>query len=384
MNQLRLMIAGMGTSILAHSCAPSTDFQSSSDISKQIRTRSTGFEDSPNRVELDCFVDAVNGNNTNRGQRPTAMGIPVNCANTVSGTAAQMNEKYDVAVVLDVSENMATFSSDAKESLIAQLKALNAENRIATLSAVSFRDNIVAKIPPSDVTSTLDKISGKNKDWNPNDLSVVNSNSTDWIKSDYKKSVFAALQEAIRLLQTTSNKIKIVHLINASINSNISGFTTASTSENLSKLATQLAADSGRFILSYAANPSLMQGASTFDPTPLRQLDRLASMAGISPLRKSLPSAPEGWSESVIKRASTGSETIEACRLISVQATGSKGEQIFQKEVAASGANGSFEFSIPESVPNGVMKLKVSRKCEKSGVKVQNITFTLSAGGIKQ
>jgi hypothetical protein len=379
---MRLLTINVGLALAAAAsgCAPSK-FNSTRDVSADVKIRPAGFTGTPGRVNLDCFVEKVNGNEFNQGNRPQAIGIPLNCPNNLQDAGSEVALKYDVAVVLDVSENMLPIATGLKTQLVQVLSKLNSDGRIGSLSAVSFRNKIVANVANGDPAKLISDIGGEAPEWKPNGFKTIDSNSTDWVTNEAAKAVFAGIEEGIKHLQAGANTNKMLMLVTASTGIGTSGIEVGPTAKVVSEFSSKLAATGGQLLLNYAANNQIATGLSKFDPTAIEQLDLLTSAAGIKPVRILVPADLVGWTPALSTRASVSSSNTEACTLSSFEATDASGQLIFRKEVSSADTTGVFEASLPPSVPNGTLKLNVSRKCSRTGTKSNVVTITIAQGG---
>ncbi|NBW81755.1 hypothetical protein EBR21_08370 [bacterium] len=378
--RLLTMNVGIVLAAAASGCAPNK-FASSLDVSGDVKVRPAGFMGTPGRVNLDCFVDKVNGNEFNQGNRPQALGIPMNCPNNLQVAGSDAALKYDIAVVVDVSENMLPVAASLKTQLVQVLSKLNSDGRIGTLSAVSFRNKIVANVANGEPAKLISDIGGEAAEWKPNGLKTVDSNSTDWVTNEAAKAVFAGIEEGIKHLQSGSNTNKMLMLVSASTGSGSSGTDVGPTAKIISDFSSKLASNGGQLIVNYAANNQIATGLSKFDPTAIEQMDLLTSTAGIKPVRILVPADLVGWTPAISSRASISSANTEACTLTSFEATDASGQLVFKKDVSSTDTTGVFEASLPPSVPNGTLKLTVTRKCSRTGSKSKLVTITLAQGG---
>jgi hypothetical protein len=371
---------GFGLGLLLVGCAP-TQFKSTKDLSAQVKIRPAGFADADGRVNLDCNVTEVDGNKFNQGQKPTAIGIPMNCPKSTKGTAIDEPNKFDVVVVLDTSENMIPIGAGIKLELIKILTKLLSENRMASLSAVAFRTKIIASVSSGDVAKVIADIGGAAEEWNPSGFKKIEANSTDWVTNEAAKAVFSGISEGIKLLQSGSQPHKMILLASASTGTGDDGMNVGPTAKLLSDFSTKVAAASGQFIFNYAANDKIARGLSSFDPNPIEHLDLLASTAGINALRVQIPADLGGWIKALGTRTMTAPASDEACQLSSFEASDTSGQQIFKKDVAKADLSGIFEASLPAAVPEGTLVLKINRKCARTGPSAQTIKISLAQGG---
>ncbi|MFZ9519392.1 MAG: hypothetical protein ACO3A4_02845 [Silvanigrellaceae bacterium] len=379
--RLKMTNLGLVLASVASACAPSK-FTSTRDVSADVKIRPAGFLGTPGRVNLDCIVEKVDGNEFNQGNRPQAIGIPINCPNSLQGAGAESAFKYDVAVVVDVSENMLKLASSLKPQLIQVLTKLNSDGRIGSLSAVSFRNKIVASVAQGETAKLISDIGGDSTDWTPNGLKTIDPNSTDWITNDAAKAVFPGIEEGIKHLQAGSNANKLLMLISGSTGIGSTGIDVGPTAKIVSEFSSKLASSGGQLIVNYAANNQIATGLSKFDPTAIEQLDLLTSTAGIKPVRVLVPADLVGWIPALSNRASVNASSSESCLLTSFEATDQSGQLIFKKDVSTSDTTGVFEASLPPSVPNGTLKLSVTRKCSQTGAKSKSVSISIAQGGV--
>ena len=372
------LTTGTIISLTLWACSPS-QYVSSRNVSADIKTRPAGFTDVPGRINLDCFVQSVNGNEFNSGNRPTSMGIPMNCPNSSQGAQADTSSKYDVAVVLDTSENMLSSAATVKSQLAQVLTKLNSDGRIGSLSAVSFRTKIVASISNGEIAKVIADIAGTAPEWSPASLKTIDPNSTDWVTNEAAKAVFAGIEEGITQLKAGSSPYKMLMLVSSSTGTGSSGKDIGPSAKSLNEFSSKLTAGAGQLIFNYAASNQLARGLSIYDPTAVEQLDLLVSTAALKPVRVLIPSDLGGWGEVTTARISTPVSQTEACPLTGFEATDASGQQIFKKDVPAAETTGVFEASLPESIPNGTLNLTISRKCARSGERTQKVTITLAA-----
>jgi hypothetical protein len=371
---------GVGLGLAVAACAP-TQFKSTKDLSSLVKTRPAGFADADGRVNLDCNVATVDGNRFNQGQKPTALGIPMNCPKSTKGSAVDEANKFDVAVVLDTSENMMQLAADIKPQMVKILTKLSSDNRIATLSAVSFRTKIVTSIAAGDVAKLIADIGGSAEDWNPAGYKKIEANSTDWVTNEAAKAVFAGVSEGIKHLQAGSQPNKILLLVSGSTGTGDDGMNVGPTAKLVSEFSSKVTAASGQLIFNYAANEKIARGLSSFDPNPIEHLDLLASTAGINALRVKIPADLGGWNTALGSRTMAQPASDEACQLASFEAADTSGQQIFKKDVPKADLSGIFEASLPAAVPEGTLVLKINRKCARTGPSTQTIKISLSQGG---
>ncbi|NBX17257.1 MAG: hypothetical protein EBR09_07820 [Proteobacteria bacterium] len=371
---------GLALGLALAACAP-TQFKSSKDLSSQVKVRPAGFADADGRVNLDCNATEVDGNRFNQGQKPTAIGIPMNCPKSAKGAAVEEPNKFDAVVILDTSENMMQLSSEIKPQIVKILTKLIAENKLASLSAVSFRNKIVASVTASDVAKLIADIGGASEDWSPAGFKKIEANSTEWVTNDAAKAVFAGVAEGIKLIQAGSQPNKLILLVSGSTGTGEDGMNVGPTAKLISEFSTKVASGAGQFILNYAANEKMARGLSSFDPNPIEHLDLLASTAGINALRVKIPSDLGGWSTALGTRTVAPPASDEACQLTGFEASDANGEQIFKKDVAKAELSGMFEASLPAAVPDGKLTLKISRKCARSGAGTQTLKISLAKGG---
>lgn len=376
----KLSFSGLGLCLLVAGCAPS-QFKSSRDVGADVKTRAAGFAGAEGRVNIDCFVEKIDGNEFNKGERPKSIGLPMNCPNTTQSASAGGVGKFDVAVVLDVSENMLPLAADLKSQLAQVLNKLVSDGRVGTLSATSFRTKVIGNIVGGEIQKVISELSGTGADWNPNALKTIDPNSTDWVTNDAAKAVFQGLEKGIENLKAGSNPNKMLIFISASTGTGSSGTEVGPSAKVLSEYSSRLLSGAGQLVFNYAANNSIAQGLSRFDPTPIEQLDLLASTSGIKPVRVIVPGELSQWGEVISTRAAIPASNAEACPLSSFEVSDSSGQPIFKKEVPAAELSGVFEASLPDAIPNGTLKLKITRKCARSGIKTQNVSVTLAQKG---
>lgn len=370
----------LSLSAAAIACAPS-QFRSSNDLSSQVKTKPAGFADAAGRVNLDCQVASVDGNRFNQGQKPTALGIPMNCPKSLKDTTADTVSKFDVAIVLDVSENMMELAANIKPQLVQVLTKLVTDGKLGSLSAVSFRTNVVASVSSGDVTKLISEIGGSAADWNPNGFKKIESNSTEWITNEAAKAVFSGISEAVKHLEAGSNVNKLLLVVSGSTGTGDDGRSVGPTAKLLSEFSSRLSAKSGQLVLNYAANKDLARGLSQFDPSPIEHLDLLSSTAGLNPLRVLIPADISGWSVALQSRTVTSAAGFENCPLASFEASDASGQMVFKKDVPKPDLSGIFEASLPAAVPTGKLVLKINRTCVRTGIKSQTVNISLAQGG---
>ena len=387
-------IAGLTVATLITACAPNAEFRSANltDPAKEVVAKSAGMSTNPSgqsvsdngRLTIDCFVESLDASAAGVKENLQSIGIPSNCPRTSKKTetsATEGNSKFDVAVVFDTSENMVKSSAKSKLELGVALGKLLAEQRIASLSAITFRTSIGVTEKGSDIARTISLLTGTDADWSPNGLKVVDPNSSDWINNTAAKSVFPAVEEAVGLLKTGTQKNKILILVSASTGKGKTGFDIGATAKVLSDFSASLSAQKGQLTFSYAASNSLATGLYEYAPTPIAQLDLLSSAAAIKPVRAELNGALGGWGELVVSGAKEAAlNTAEDCIVSQLEGFDSSGKSVFVKELSVTDKNGFQDTSLPKVLLKGSFKIGITRQCDVSGSVVQNVTVKQAQG----
>ena len=364
-------------------CAPNTQFKSSNlaDASAEVETKSAGMNTSSDgrasaqsgRITLDCFIQTIDA--AKWSDEPIrALGIPSNCPTTsASASSTSSSSKFDVAIAIDTSENMLDLGKAAKKEIALALNKLNSEKRMTSLSAFAFRSRVSATERGTDIAKTIELISGESSEWSANGLKVLDPNSTEWISNDAAKAVFPALQEAISALQAGSQSDKILILVTGSTGKGPTGFDIGIAAKSVSDLSASVSASGGQLIFNYAASEKLASGLSEYAPVPIAQLDLLSSAAAMKPVRALLPSGLGGWGENIVSRASIPSTSTEECLITKIEGSDVSGSPVFQKEVVVTDKVGFQEATLPKVLHGVSFKVKLTRKCKKSGEISQNI-----------
>ena len=365
-------------------CAPSTQFKSSNlaDASAEVETKSAGMNTSSDgrasaqsgRITLDCFIQTIDA--AKLSDEPIkAVGIPSNCPTTSasSSSSTSSSNKFDVAIAIDTSENMIDLGKAAKKEIALALNKLNSEKRMTSLSAFAFRSRVSATERGTDIAKTIELISGESSEWSANGLKVLDPNSTEWISNDAAKAVFPALQEAISALQAGSQPDKILILVTGSTGKGPTGFDVGIVAKSVSDLSASVSANGGQLIFNYAASEKLASGLSEYAPVPIAQLDLLSSAAAMKPVRALLPSGLGRWGENIVSRASIPSTSTEECLVTKIEGSDVSGAPVFQKEVVVTDKVGFQEATLPKVLHGVSFKVKLTRKCKKSGEISQNI-----------
>ena len=366
-------------------CAPNTQFKSSNlaDASAEVETKSAGMNTSSDgrasaqsgRITLDCFIQTIDA--AKLSDEPIkALGIPSNCPTTTAASASSStsaSNKFDVAIAIDTSENMIDLGKAAKKEIALALNKLNSEKRMTSLSAFAFRSRLGATERGNDIAKTIELISGESSEWSATGLKVLDPNSTEWITNDAAKAVFPALQEAISALQAGSQPEKILILVSGSTGKGPTGFDVGIVAKSVSDLSASASANGGQLIFNYAASEKLASGLSEYAPVPIAQLDLLSSAAAMKPVRALLPSGLGGWGESIVSRASIPSTSTEECLVTKIEGSDVSGAPVFQKDVVVTDKVGFQEATLPKVLHGVSFKVKLTRKCKKSGEIIQNI-----------
>ncbi|MEY4066115.1 MAG: hypothetical protein RIR26_2323 [Pseudomonadota bacterium] len=387
------MLLGLIGSVSLSACAPNTQFKSSNllDASREVKARSAGMntgsadgsgQNDTGRLNIDCFLESLDAGKL-LGEKPLkSIGIPSNCPST-SSTSSETSSvaKSDVAVALDTSENMLNLDKVAKFELALALNKLNAEGRIATLTAFAFRNKITATENSSDISKTIGLVTGSSPDWSPNNLKTIDPNSTEWITADAAKDVFTALKSAAAALSTGTQKSKILILITNSTGIGANGFDVGPTAKIISDLDASTARSGGVLTFNYAGSDKLAPSLSEYAPTPLAQLDMLASAAALKPVRAQLTEKLGGWGESIVTRSKIPSSANEACLLKQLDGTDASGKPVFKNEFSVSDKNGFQDISMPLILQSASFTITVTRQCEKSGETKQTVAVAATAKG---
>lgn len=364
-------------------CAPNTQFKTSNlaDASAEVETKSAGMNTSSDgrasaqsgRITLDCFIQTIDAAKLSDEPIKT-LGIPSNCPTTASASAStSSSNKFDVAIAIDTSENMIDLGKAAKKEIALALNKLNSEKRITSLSAFAFRSRLGATERGTDIAKTIELISGESAEWSASGLKVLDPNSTEWITNDSAKAVFPALQEAISALQAGSQPDKMLILVSGSTGKGPTGFDVGIAAKSVSELSASASANGGQLIFNYAASDKLASGLSEYAPVPIAQLDLLSSAAAMKPVRALLPSGLGGWGESIVSRASTPSTSTEECLVTKIEGSDIFGAPVFQKDVVVTAKVGFQEATLPKVLHGVNFKIKLTRKCKKSGEMSQTI-----------
>jgi hypothetical protein len=376
-----LCLIGFGFSVLG-ACAQSTQFKSSNDPSAEVKLKSAGMNTSADgkassqsgRVNVDCFTESIDADRVTDEGAIKALGIPSNCPNVSdAGTSTTSGGKFDIAVVLDTSENMIPFMAAGKKELGVALKKLLAEQKIGSLGAFAFRGGVSATEKGSDFAKTIDLLTGDSAEWSSQGLKVIDPTSTAWITNDAAKGVFPALDQAAAQLKSGSHPIKILILLSASTAKSTAGFDVAPGAKILSDLQASVAAKGGQFIFNYGASDKLARGLSEFAPNPFEQLNAMSSVAAVNPVKALLPASIGGWGEAIVNRASVPATNNENCIMAKLEGFDAAGAPVFKKDFAVKEKNGLQEATLPQVLQGVSFSLKISRKCEKSGEVVQTI-----------
>jgi hypothetical protein len=394
MRQSRLVgILGMVGSVWASACAPNTQFRASNslDASKEVKARSAGMNTGPTdssgqsdtgRLNVDCFLDSLDAGKLLGGDPLKSIGIPSNCPNASSSATESENVlKSDVAVALDTSENMLNVDKVAKFELALALNKLQAEGRISSLSAFAFRSKATVSETGADVGKTIGLITGSSPDWSPNALKTIDPNSTEWITGDAAKDVFTALKTAAAALSAGTQKSKILILITNSTGIGTNGFDVGPTAKIISDLDASTARSGGMLTFNYAASDKLAPSLSEYAPTPLAQLDMLASAAALRPVRAQLTEKLGGWGESIVTRSKIPASANEACLLKQLEGSDSNGTPVFKKDFSVSDKNGFQDISMPQVLQTASFKITITRLCEKSGEMKQTVAVAAAVKG---
>jgi len=387
------MTIGLMGSLWASACAPNTQFRASNslDASKEVKARSAGMNTDPTdgsgqnqtgRLNVDCFLDSLDAGKL-LGEKPLkSLGIPSNCPSSGSSSSETgAVVKSDVAVALDTSENMLNVDKVAKFELALALNKLNTEGRIATLSAFAFRNKINATENGADISKTIGLVTGSSPEWSPNSLKTIDPNSTEWITGDAAKDVFTALKSAAAALSAGSQKSKILILITNSTGIGTNGFDIGPTAKIISDLNASTSTVGGLLTFNYAGSNKLAPSLSEYAPSPLAQLDMLASAAAIQPVRAQLTEKLGGWGESIVTRSKIPVSANESCLLKKLDGSDASGKPVFKKEFTVSDKNGFQDISMPQVLQSVSFTITITRQCEKSGETKQTVAVAAAAKG---
>jgi hypothetical protein len=389
----KVQLGGICGLLAATACAPTAKYGSVNltDPSAEVVAKSAGMSTNPDgqsvnqsgRLTVDCFRTSVDASAAGASDGLKSIGIPSNCPRTsqksqsTDGTAA----KFDVAVVLDTSENMLKYAGKAKAEIALALGKLLAEQRIASLAAITFRTSVGVSEKGSDFAKTIALLSGVEPDWSPNGLKVIDPNSTDWINNTAAKAVLPAIEDAIQALKAGSEKNKLLVLVTGSTGKGSKGFDIGPTATLLSQFSSELTAKKGSLVFNYAANNSLARGLSEYAPTPIAQLDLISSAAALKPIRAELTGAIGGWGEQIVSGAKEAAvNTTEDCLVTALEGFDASGSSVFVKELKVTDTSGFQDTSLPKILLNGNFKLTITRECEASGKIVQNVSVQMGAG----
>jgi len=375
-------------------CAPTANYRSANltDPSAEVIAKPAGMATNPagqsvsenGRINIDCFMEQIDATAAGVSENLQSIGIPSNCPRSSKKSqtsSAETDTKFDVAVVLDTSENMLKSASKAKVELGAALGKLLAEQRIASLAAISFRTSLGTVEKGSDFAKTISLLTGTEPDWTPNSLKVVDPNSSDWINNTAAKAVFPAVEEALGILKSGSQKSKILILVSGSTGKGKSGFDIGPTAKMLSEFSEALTSQKGQLTFNYAASNTLAAGLSEYAPSPIAQLDLISAAAAIKPVRAELSGALGGWGERVVSEAKEAALNVaEDCIVSQLEGFDPSGKSVFVKELKVTDKNGFQDTSLPKILVKGSFKLAITRQCESSGVVVQNVTVKQAQG----
>jgi len=369
-------------------CAPTANYRSANltDPSAEVIAKSAGMGTNPagqsvsesGRINIDCFIETVDAAAAGVRENLQSIGIPSNCprnSKQSQASAAESDKKFDVAVVLDTSENMMKTMSKVKIELSSALGKLLAEQRIASLAAVTFRTAVGVVEKGSDFARTISLLSGSEADWSPNAFKVVDPNSSDWINNTAAKSVFPAVEEAVGLLKTGAQKSKILILVTGSTGKGKVGYDIGPTAKVLADFSAALGSQNGQLTFTYAAGDTLSTGLSEYAPTPIAQLDLMSAAAALKPVRTELTGALGGWGERIVSEAKEAAlNASEDCLVSQLEGFDASGKSVFVKELKVTDKNGFQDTSLPKVLLKGSFKLAITRQCESSSVVVQNVS----------
>ncbi|NBO37402.1 hypothetical protein EBU99_02335 [bacterium] len=370
----------LGLLVSAVGCAPN-QYQATKDIGADVKTRAAGFDAAPGRLNIDCFTQTADASKANDGQALKAIGIPSNCPLTGQSSKEEPG-KFDIAVVIDASENFIDKEKAAKAQLLALLNKLNSEQKISALSGVSFRDKIVGSERKLEVAKAISLITGDSADWSPNALKTISNNNTDWVSNDAAKAIFEGIEEGLKHLEAGSSANKMLLILSGSTGKTSQGFQIGPIAQTLAASSSKIAAAGGQLVVNYAASEELARGLPVSAPNPLEQLDQVSSVAALRPVRAQLGKDLNDWLVQTVSRSQITAQNTEACLITSIEALDAEGKLIFKKDVKIRDKNGYFEATLPPAVASRSLTLKVNRSCDKSGATSQAISINLAKGSL--
>lgn len=391
---LKIRLAGLCGLFSAAACAPANEYRSANltDPAAEVIAKPAGMNTNPagqsvnqnGRLNLDCFIDKLDASAAGASQNLQSLGIPSNCPRTSKKNVAGEVEgggKFDIAVVLDSSENMIKSVDKAKAQLGIALEKLLSEQRIASLAAITFRTAIGVSEKGTDFAKTIGLLTGTEPDWSPNALKVIDPNSSDWINNTAAKAVFPAVEEAVNLLKAGSQKNKLLILISGSTGKSKTGFDVGQTAKLLADFSQTLNSQKGQLVFNYAASDQIATGLSEYAPTPIAQLDLLSSSAALKPLRAELTGSLGGWGELIVKEAKEAVlNSTEDCLVSQLEGIDSSGKSVFSKELKVTDKNGFQDTTLPKVLLKGSFKVAITRQCDTSGAVVQTVDVKLVQG----
>lgn len=396
MNSMNIWTLGLGL-WAAVACSPNSQFNSSNmpDYAKEVNARAAGMKtgtgnstkassggaEADGLVNIECFTLIREVTSSGSASSMKSVGIPSNCARSLADAAGADNSKQmDIAVVLDISRNMGRNDLDknARAEITKALTKLQAEKRIASLTAVAVGDSV--REPSIDIERSIKLISGELPEWATERLISTDEliKNPDLVMSGPGKPIFQAAKVALKRLTSEAQSEKIFIMMSNSLNMDSSEIVSqGEIATGIKSLAEQLSAKGGQLISIYASSESNDPSLPKSIRTPIQILDQVFAAAGVAPVRSLLGQVNiSGLSERIAARASKTAASSEACLLSSLEAFDASGGEIFKKDIPTKDRFDYQNITLPKILHGTSFKLIVTRTCEKSGEKTsQTVEF---------